>query len=161
MVKKEYTIGMFILCFLIWAFVVDQTLLPGNGDLRKETGTYSRYRVKKRNRGGKLGFLKDELIVYAVVKGRERFYYMDYMPGFESSLKRLPQGTPVAILWDSGFPKVWKKRAYELQDGRRPVLCYSSQQLIERQKEIWKFTGIMGGVFAGLAVLGLINKRKT
>ncbi|VGO21394.1 hypothetical protein SCARR_03467 [Pontiella sulfatireligans] len=33
--------------------------------------------------------------------------------------------------------------------------------MIEKQREIWKFTGIMAGVFVGLAVLGLINKPRS
>jgi hypothetical protein len=158
MIKKEYSFGMFILCFLIWGFVVDQAVLPGNKDMRQNTGTYTRYRVRKLSQGGKLGFLEDQLMIYAVVKNRERIYYMEYMPGFESALKRLPKGTPISILWARRFPKVWKNHIYEIQESRRPILRYSSFHLQEKQAEIWKFTGVIGGVFLILMVLGLINK---
>ena len=35
---------------------------------------------------------------------------------------------------------------------------YSPAYMILKQKEIWKFTAIMGGIFLFLALLGLFNK---
>lgn len=158
MAKKEYVFGMFILCFLVWVFVVDQAIVPNHADLHKHIGTYSRYRVKKWSQDGKLGFLKDELMVYAMVKGRERIYYIDYFPQFESSLKRLQKGTPVVLHWENRFPKVWRRELFDLRNNQVPVLRYSAFQLEDKQKEVWKFTGIMGGIFLILTVLGFINK---
>jgi|GEM_PF-5913018 len=36
MMKKEYLVGMFVLCFFVWAVVVDNAVLPGNQQLRQD-----------------------------------------------------------------------------------------------------------------------------
>lgn len=158
--KKQYMFGMFALCFCIWAVVVDQMVLPGDDQLRQDVGAYSRYRVKKWSKDGRFDLLSDQLLIYVVVKNREQLYYMDYKSYFESSLKVLPKDTPVQVRYDRRFPKIWKKCVYELRANGIPVVRYSAAQLFQRQREIWKFTGIMGGVFLLLAVLGLINKPR-
>lgn len=158
--KKQYMFGMFALCFCIWTVVVDQMVLPGENQLRQDVGAYSRYRVKHWSKNGKLDLLQDQLLVYVVVKNREQLYYMDYKPYFESSLKGLAQGTPVQLRYDRRFPKIWKRHVYELRSNGIPVVRYSAAQLFQKQREIWKFTEIMGGVFLLLAVLGLINKPR-
>jgi hypothetical protein len=158
--KKEYMFGTFMLCFCVWVVVVDQVVLPKEGQLHQEVGEYSRYRVRSWSKDGKIDILKDQLLVYAVVKNRERLYYMDYKPYFESSLKRLPKGTHVQLRFDRRFPKIWKKHLYELRANGVPVARYSAAQLYQKQREIWKFTGIMGGVYLAFVVLGLINKPR-
>ncbi|MCF7817505.1 MAG: hypothetical protein K9M54_06465 [Kiritimatiellales bacterium] len=158
--KKQYMFGMFALCFCIWAVVVDQMVLPGENQLRQDVGAYSRYRVKHWSKNGKLDLLQDQLLVYVVVKNREQLYYMDSKPYFESSLKSLAKGTPVQVRYDVRFPKVWKKCVYEVRANGVPVVRYSAAQLFQKQREIWKFTEIMGGVFLLLAILGLINKPR-
>ena len=65
---KKYLLGMFVLCFCIWAVVVDNLFLPSEGKLRQDVGVYTRYRVKKWQQGGKLDIIDDELMIYAVVK---------------------------------------------------------------------------------------------
>jgi hypothetical protein len=158
--KKQYMIGMFALCFCIWAIVVDNAVLPPMNALSQDVGAYSRYRVKTWNRDGKLDILQDELLIYAVVKNREQLYYMEYKPYFESSLKHMEQGTPVQLRYVNRFPKFWKRHLYDLRINGQSVLRYAPGQLIQKQKEIWKFTGIMGGIFLFLAFLGLINKPR-
>ncbi len=158
--RKQYLFGMFVLCFFVWAVVVDNAVLPSNDSLSQDVGAYSRYRVKKWGAGGKLDLLQDELLIYAVVKDREQLYYMEYTPNFEASLKYLEKGTPVQLRHTNRFPKFWKRHLYDLRIQGISQLSYSPAHLMIRQKEIWKFTGIMGGVFLVLAVLGLLNKPR-
>jgi hypothetical protein len=156
--KKQYMVTVFLLCFLVWAVVIDNAVLPSLKSLKQDVGTYTRYRVKKWDKGGKLDLLKDELLVYAVVKNREQLYYMDYKPHFEQTLKSLAPGTPLQLRYANRFPKFWKRHLYDLRNSGIPVLGYSPGHMITKQKEIWKFTGIMAGAFLFLAVLGFVNK---
>ncbi len=158
--KKQYMFGMFILCFCIWVVVVDNAFLPSDDRLHQDVGQYSRYRIKKWDKGGKLDFIEDELLIYVVVKNRERLYYMEYKSYFENSLKNLPPGTPVQVRYEKGFPKVWKKHVYNLRANNFSVVRYSAIQLLQKQREIWKFSGIMVGVYLVLVVLGLVNKPR-
>jgi hypothetical protein len=153
-------ITMFLLCFFVWAVVVDNAVLPTSDHLRQDVGTFTRYRVKKWDKGGKLDLLQDELLVYAAVRGREQFYYIEYKPYFENALKTLAPETAVQLRYANRFPKFWKRQLYEVRVGGAPVVRHSSAQIIQKQKEIWKFTGIMAGAFLVLAVLGLINKPR-
>lgn len=156
--KKQYMFIMFILCFCVWAVVVDNLVLPKTERLKQDIGQYSRYRVKKWTSNDKLDFIEDELLIYVIVKNREQCYYMDHRNSFESYLKRLPAGTPVQMGHVNRFPKFWKRHLYDLRIGGISKMGYSPVQRIEKQRSIWKFTGIMGGVYLILVVLGLINK---
>jgi len=159
-VKLQYVVGMFILCFFAWAVVVDNAVIPSNAHLRQDVGEYTRYRVKKWSQGGRFDLLRDELLVYAVVKNREQLYYMEHKPHFEHALKTMQPGTSVQLRYAKAFPKFWKRHLYELRIGGRSVLRYSAPQLAEMQRETWKFTGIMGGIFLFLALLGFIGKPR-
>lgn len=157
---KKYLLSMFILCFCIWAVVVDNAVLPGGNQLKQDVGSYTRYRVKKWTKGSKLDVIEDELLVYAVVKNREQLYYMEHKSYFEHTLKNLPSGTPVQLRYARRFPKFWKRHLYDLRKGGIPLVRYSSAQLLQKQRAIWKFTGIMAGVYLGLVALGFINKSR-
>jgi len=157
---KKYLLGMFILCLFVWAVVVDNMILPSEGQLRQDVGAYTRYRVKKWQKGGKLDIISDELMIYAVVKNREQLYYMEHKSYFENSLKNLPSGTPVQLRYVRRFPKIWKRHIYDLREAGIPIIRYSAAQLHQKQKEIWKFTGIMAGIFLALAVVGWIGKPR-
>jgi hypothetical protein len=157
---KKYLLGMFILCFFVWAVVVDNMILPSEDQLRQDVGTYTRYRIKKWQKGGKFDIIPDELMIYAVVKNRERVYYMEYKSYFENTLKGLPEGAPVQLRYVRRFPKVWKRHIYDLRQKGIPVLRYSTAQLNQKQEEIWKFTAIMGGVFLILAAVGWVGKPR-
>ena len=158
--SRQYRFGMFVLCFCIWAVVVDNVLLPSDDVLHQSNGTYTRYRVKKWDQGGKLDIIPNELMVYVVVKNREKLFYMEHKPYFEAALKNLPAGTPVQVRYHTGFPKVWKKHVYSLNQGGLPIMRYSAAQLLQKQRAIWKFTGIMGGIYLILLVLGFISKPR-
>lgn len=157
---KKYLFGMFVLCFCIWAVVVDNMILPSEKQLKQDVGVYTRYRVKDWKQGGKLDIIDDELMIYAVVKNREQLYYMEYKNYFENTLKILPEGTPVQLRYVRRFPKFWKRHIYDLRQSGIPIVRYSAAQLHQKQKEIWKFTGIMGGIFLALAVVGWIGKPR-
>ncbi len=158
--RKQYLFGMFVLCFFVWAVVVDNVVLPSMNSLSQDVGAYSRYRVKKWGTGGKLDLVQDELLIYAVVKDREQLYYMEHTSNFEATLKYLEPGTPVQLRYTTRFPKFWKRHLYDLRTQGISQLSYSPAQLMIKQQEIWKFTGIMGGIFLVLAVLGLLNKPR-
>lgn len=158
--KKQYMFVMFLLCFCVWTVVVDNVLLPANDRMKQDVGQYTRYRVKEWNKGGKLDFIEDELLIYVIVDNREQCYYMDRRAYFENSLKNLPEGTYVQVRYVSRFPKFWKRHMYDLRIGGISKISYSSALLVEKQREIWKFTGIMIGVYLVLVVLGLINKPR-
>ena len=117
-------------------------------------------RVKEWSKGKKWEFVSDELLVYAIVDNREQLYYIERSPHFETTLKYLPEGTPVQLRHVNRFPKFWKRHMYDLRETGIPIIRYSAYQLAEKQKEIWKFTGIMGGVFAALAVVGWIGHSR-
>ena len=159
--KKHYLTVVFLLCFFVWAVVVDNAVLPSMDGLQERTGSYSRYKVREWGKGGKLNPLKDELLVYVYVRNREQFFYIERTPLFEYTLKSLQPGTRVELGYVRRFPKLWKKELYELKLGRMPVIRYSPFQLKKKQAFIWKYTGIMTGVFILLASLGLINKPRT
>jgi hypothetical protein len=170
--KKEYIFGVFVLCLFVWTVVVDNAVMPKKENLRQEVGAYSRYRVKKWSRNGKLDLLKDQILVYAVVDNREQLYYIDYKPYFEATLKidykpyfeatlkTLPEGTPLQLRYAKALPKMWKKHTYDIRSSGVTVLGYSPAQLILMQREINKFSMIMGGIFAGLVVVGFLNKPR-
>ncbi|MEN7973818.1 MAG: hypothetical protein ABFR47_08290 [Verrucomicrobiota bacterium] len=157
---KKYLFSMFTLCFFVWAVVVDNVLLPSEDQLRQDVGAYTRYRVKEWQKGGKLDIIPNELMIYAVVKNREQLYYMEHKTYFENALKNLPEGTPVQLRYVRRFPKLWKRHIYDLREAGIPIIRYSSAQLHQKQEEIWKFSGIMGGIFLALAVVGWIGKPR-
>lgn len=158
--KKQYMFVMFILCFSVWALIVDNAVLPAGDGMKQDNGQYSRYRVKEWSKSGKLDFIEDELLVYVVVKNREQCYYMDRRSYFENSLKNLPAGTDVQVRYVNRFPKFWKRHMYDLRIGGVSKISYPSALLAEKQRGILKFTGIMVGVFLLLAVLGMVNKPR-
>ena len=158
--NKQYLFSMFVLCFFIWAVLVDNLVLPSDDALHQNNGTYTRYRVKKWDQGGKLDLIKDEILVYAIVNNRERHYYLAHKPYFEATLKNLPEGTPIQIRYKNGFPKIWKKSVYSLNKGGIPFLRFSSAQMLQQQRATWKLSGIMVGVYLFLVGLGFINKPK-
>jgi len=153
--KKEYVFLMFLLCFFVWAIVVDDAILPSVSHLKVDNGTYSRYRVKEWGNKGKLNLLQDEILIYARVKGHERLYYMDRKPYFEMRLKTLESGTPIQLRYSKRFPKIWKKSVYDLRVGASSALSYSPGQLKDKQRKNWKFTGIMAGAFCAPYAVGL------
>jgi len=157
---KKYLFGMFILCFFVWAVVVDNAIIPSDNQLKQDVGVYTRYRVKKWQQGGKFDILKDQLMIYAVVKNREQLYYMDYKNYLENSLKNLPEGTPVQLRYVRRFPKIWKRHLYEVCVNGIPKLGYSAGVLYQKQRDIWKFTGIMAGIFLALAAVGWIGRPR-
>jgi len=157
---RKYLLNMFILCFCVWTVVVDNAVLPGGNQLKQDVGTYTRYRVKIWNKGGRLDVIDNELLVYAIVKNREQLYYMEHKSYFENTLKNLPAGTPVQLRYARRFPKFWKRHLYDLREGGIPVVRYSAAQLFQKQRAIWKFTGIMGGVYLVLVALGLVNRSR-
>ena len=158
--SRQYRFGMFILCFCIWAVVVDNAVLPSDDYLHQANGTYTRYRVKKWDQGGKLDIIPNELLVYVVVKNREQLFYMEHKSYFEATLKNLPAGTPVQVRYHNGLPKVWKKHVYSLNQGGIPIMRYSAAQMLQKQRAIWKFSGIMVGVYLVLLFLGFISKPR-
>ncbi|MEE9369801.1 MAG: hypothetical protein V3V05_13215 [Pontiella sp.] len=148
----------FLLCFCVWGVAVDNVILPKLTALKQDVGQYTRYRVKKWDKSNKFEVLENELMVYAIVKNREQLYYMNYKPHFEATLKSLSPGTPLQLRYDMQFPKFWKRHLYDLRSFGISILSYSPAYMILHQREIWKFTGIMGGVFLFLVALGLIKK---
>lgn len=158
--RRQYFITMFCLCLFVWAIVVDNAVLPSMNALQQDVGSYTRFRVKEWSKGRKLDFVSDELLVYAIVKNREQLYYIEHSPHFESTLNYLPEGTAVQLRYVRSFPKFWKRHLYDLRSSGISIMSYSPGYLIQKQKEIWKFTGIMAGVYLILVVLGIINKPR-
>lgn len=158
--KMQYTLVMFLLCFFVWAIVVDNAIVPSMSDLSQSNGLYSRYRVKQWNKGRKLDVLQDELLVYAYIDDREQLFYMEKTAYFEATLQNIPKGTPVQLRYSRRFPKVWKRHLYDARQQGVSFMRYSPSYLREKQAFIWKFTGIMGGIFLFLALLGLIKKTR-
>lgn len=159
--RKQYMSIVFLLCFFVWAVVVDNAVLPEQNNLQERTGTFTRYKVKEWSQGGKLNLLKDEIIIYAIVKDREEFYYLEHTPYFEQALKNMNKGTRVTLRYAKRFPKVWKRQLYDIRIDGNSVMWFSPGQLAAKQKYIWKFTGIMAGAFLLLAFLGTISKPRT
>ncbi len=159
--RKQYAITMFFLCFFVWVIMVDNVILPKMDHLKQDVGSYTRYRVKEWNQLGKLDVLQDELLIYAIVKNREQLYYMEYAPSFAATLSSLPEGTPVQLRYVRSFPKFWKRQLYDLRIGGQSALRFSQYSLLQKQKEIWKITGIMVGIFIFLVLIGLINKPRS
>ena len=154
---RKYLLSMFILCFFVWGVVVDNVVVSSEDQLRQDVGSYTRYRVKRGQKWGNFDILSDELLIYAIVKNREEIYYMEHKSYFENALKNLPAGTPVQMRYVRRFPKFLKRNIYDLREGGIPIVRYSSTQLHQKQREVWKFTGIMGGIFLVLAVVGMIG----
>ena len=157
--RKQYVVVVFLLCFSVWALVVDNVSLSMEG-LRQDVGEYTRYKVKKWEKDGKLDLLEDELLVYAVVDNREQLYYMEHKPYYEAALRLMPKGTPVQLRYAKRFPKFWKKHLYDLRVLGVSTLRYTPKLLEEKQREVWKFSGIMCGAFLFLVVLGFLNKPR-
>lgn len=151
---------MFLLCFFAWGVVVDNLILPSDNRLKQDVGAYTRHRVKKWETGRKYDIIQDELMVYAIVKNREQLYYMDHKSYFENALRNLPAGTPVQLRYVRRFPKFWKRQLYDLRQNGIPIVRYSGAQMHQEQKEIWKFTGIMVGVFLALAAIGWVGRPR-
>jgi len=152
---------MFIMCLFVWIVVVDNAVMPKTDQLRQDVGEYSRYRVRKWSKNGKLDLLKDQILVYAVVKNREQIYYMDHSLYFEAALKGMEAGTPIQLRYSRRAPKIWKRHCYDIRSYGSSMLRYSPGQLIQRQRQINKFSMIMGGVYLALVVLGIINRPRT
>lgn len=150
---------MFIMCFFVWAVVVDNAILPSDKQLRQDNGVYTRFKVKNWQKGSKLDVIKDELMIYAVVDNREQLYYMDYNFNFANSLKNLPPGVNVQMRYVRRFPKYWKRHLYNLRTDGISRLSYNNYQLQTKQKEILKFTGIMAGIYLILAVAGFVGRK--
>jgi hypothetical protein len=159
--KKQYFITMFFVCFCVWTILVDNAIMPKLNELKQDVGAYSRYRVKHWNQGGRLDFISDELLIYAIVDNREQLYYMEYKRHFEETLKQLPDHAPVQLRYVRRFPKFWKRQLYDLRIGGQSVVSYSAYNLQQKQEQNWKITGIMGGVYLFLVVLGLINRPRS
>lgn len=157
----KYYVITFAMCLFIWAILIDNLVIPGNNSLKQDVGAYTHYRLKKWSKNDKLDrFLHDELMVYAVVNNREQLYYMEYKPNFEYTLKNLPEGTPIQLRYVNAFPKFWKRSLYDMRINGQSVMSYSQYYLTEKQKENWKITGIMAGIYLFLVVVGLLNKPR-
>lgn len=156
--KLVYIFILFSLCFILWAVVVDNLIIPESTKLHSEFGKFSRYRIKTRKVDGQRDFMKDQLIVYAHTKGRERFYYMDRIGYFELALKSIEPGSQVEMRYSRAFPKIWQRSLYEVRKDGLPVARYGSAYLIEKKKFTWKFSGIMLGAFCLLSSLGFLRK---
>lgn len=158
--KNEFVFLMFCLCFCFWVIVVDNVLIPDSEKLGQDTGLYSRYRVRKAIKDGDLDLMKDKILIYAHIKNREQFYYLDHSPYFEAMLNKLEPGTKIQLRYAKSFPKVWQRTLYDVRIDGVPVMRYSSFQLKEKQEFIWKFTGIIGGIFLLLSVLGFVARPR-
>lgn len=163
--KKQFSLLMFALCFGVWAIVVDNLVIPPMNKLKSDTGTYSRFRVKEWKGSEKIPLIGDELIVYAHVlkrydRAHEQMYYMERNGYFEGMVSSLAPGTRIEIRYAKAFPKVWKKKVYEVRMDGSSIMRYSPAQLGEQQKFNWKFTGIMIGAFVVLSALGCISKPR-
>lgn len=158
--KKEFVFLMFCLCFCFWVIVVDNLMMPDLRNLNQDNGLYSRYKIRKAIKDGDLDLMKDKILIYAHVKDRERFYYIDHTPFFEATLNKLEPGTRIKLRYTKAFPKFWQKTLYDVQVGEVPVLRYSQATLDERQAFNWIFTGIIGGIFIVLSGLGLVVKPR-
>ena len=123
--SKSYLFNMFILCFCIWAVVVDNVLLPDEKQLKQDIGQFSRYRVKEWNKGRKLDIIDNELLIYVVVKNREQLYYMEHKLNYEAALNYLAPGAPLQVRYNRGFPKFWKRHVYSIRQNGLPVVSYS------------------------------------
>jgi hypothetical protein len=156
----KYYIVMFVLCLFVWAILIDNLILPDKNRLKQDNGAYTRYRVKEWNKGRKLDVIQNELMIYAVVDNREQLYYMDYQTYFEAALKSMPEYMPIQLRYVYSLPKFWKRQLYDIRTEGRSIMTYSSYYMEEKQKENWKMTGIMGGIYAILVVLGLVSKRR-
>ena len=156
----KYYIIMFALCLFVWTILVDNVILPDKDRLKQDVGNYTRFRVKKWNKGGRLDIVQDELLIYAVVDNREQLYYMEYQPYFEATLKNMPELMDVQMRYVNAFPKFWKRQLYDIRSQGRSLMTFSSYYMVQKQKEIWKITGIMGGIYGVLIVLGLLNKPR-
>jgi hypothetical protein len=149
---------MFVLCFVVWTALVDNVVLPDHDRLQQDAGLFTRYRMKEWRKVGNLNLMPNELLIYASMKEQEQVYYLEYKDHFEAILQALPEGTPIQMRYVNGFPKIWKRQLYDLQISGNSILSFSSQSLEEKQKEIWKTTAIIGGVYLLLVGLGLLNK---
>lgn len=158
--KKEFVFLMFCLCFCFWAIVIDNLVVPDMQALNQETGLYSRYKIRKAIKDGDLDLMKDKILIYAHVKDREQFYYIDHTPYFEVTLRQLEPGTPMTLRFTKAFPKMWQKTLYDVQVNGLPVMRYSQTILEERQAFNWKFTGIVGGIFIILSALGFVARPR-
>lgn len=156
----KYYIVMFALCLFVWAILVDNIIVPGKDELRQDVGAYTRYRVKKWNKGGKLDIVPDEVLVYAIVDNREQLYYMEHKAYFEATLNTFPEYMPVQLRYVHRVPKFWKRQLYDIRTEGRSLLTFSSYDLEQQQKENWKISGIMGGVYLVLVVLGWIGRPR-
>lgn len=157
---KKYLLGMSILCLFVWAVVVDNAIIPSDKHLRQDVGAYTRFKVKKWQTGRKFDIIEDELMIYAIVKNREQLYYMDHRSYLENGLKSLPAGSHVQLRYARRFPKFWKRQLYELRKEGIPYISYPAALLADKQKEVWKFSGIMAGVFLVLAAVGWVGKPR-
>ena len=72
----------------------------------------------------------------------------------------LPAGTPVQLRYVRRFPKFWKRHLYDMREAGIPIIRYSAAQLHEKQKEIWKISGIMGGIYLVVAIMGWIGRPR-
>jgi len=158
--KKEFMFLMFALCLSVWVIVVDNVFIPGFDHLTQKRGLYSRYRIKEWKGDGKLDLVKDKIIIYAHSDHAEEFYYLEYKPHFVAAMNNLQAGETITLKYSQGFPKIWQRTLYEIEQGGLPVLRYSEVDLNQKQTFIWKFTGIMGGVFLILCLLSFLNKPK-
>ncbi|WP_372806661.1 hypothetical protein [Pontiella sp.] len=156
--KKEYVLAMFLICFFIWASLVDNAVLPTSGQLQVEPGVFSHYRIKKGKQIGDFVLRKDQVVLYAGVNDRERFFYIERMPGVDAALRNMAPDTPLTLGYVKRFPKVWKKQVYLLKANDRTVMQFSAGMLKRRQVFIWKFTGAVVGVFVLLCGLAFVNK---
>ncbi len=159
--KRQYIFTMFLLCFFVWAVVVDNVIIPKPSELRELNGTFSRYRAKEwTGEIGKVDLLEDELMVYGRIRDREQLFYIKHYPAFKANLDTLTPGDSVKFRYAKRFPKFWKKELYEMHASGYPILRYSSGLLSQKQRDIFKFSGIMTGIFVFLSLLSFINKPR-
>jgi hypothetical protein len=141
--------------------VVDNLMIPSAEKLEVEQGQYARYRVKEWKGDGQIDLLKDKLIVYATVDGKERFYSMDRTGYLEMALKTIPPGAEIELRFSKGFPKVWQRSLQEIRLNGLPVVRYTNTYIEEKQAFIYTFSGIMMGIFILVWAIGFVGKPRS
>ncbi|MDF7825108.1 hypothetical protein P4B35_13880 [Pontiellaceae bacterium B12227] len=158
--KKSVLLLMFILCFGVWAIVVDNLIVPSPHMLEVEKGRFAEFTVKERKFDGRVDLLKDKLLIAAEVEGKNRYFMLDRTGMFETALRLIPEGTEIELRYSRSFPKFWQRTLYEIRVIGFPVISYTDDYLKQEQAFIYKFTGAIGGLFLLLCYLGLMKKNR-
>lgn len=158
--RKRTVFSLFVVCCVLWAVIVDNVVLPSSGQLVKEEAHFTRYTFKRISHPTREEPFKDELVIHAVVEGyKELLYYIDNRPGFEARLNQIEAATPVELYYANRFPKIWKRKLYEMRINDQLIVGFSPVQLEAMQKRVWILTGGMGVIYLVLMLFGAIVLR--